>query len=124
MSAASIIRAFEILRGTDFTQQEFNCFADDYDGKYDRKTLDFAYKSLGVRPLAPKCSGFLSLFRKPLTSAHAVAGGSALGRAVGFSNSGGLGCNRFGLGDCGIGGHKGVIKKRRIRPVWLFGLPR
>ena len=73
MSAASTIRAIEILRGADFSQQEFNCYADDYDGKYDRKTLDFAYKSLRVRSIEPKPSGFLSLFRGPKPQSRCLA---------------------------------------------------
>ena len=73
MSAASTIRSFEILRGADFTQQQFNCYADDYDGKHDRKTLEFAYKSLRVRPLAPKQSRFLCLFRRPKPQSRCLA---------------------------------------------------
>ncbi len=47
---------------------------------------------------------------KPLTSAHGVAGGSALGvGAAGLSSSGGLGWNRLWLGDRGVGrGSQGV----------------
>ena len=73
MSAASTIRAFELLRGADFTQQQFNCYADDYDGKYDRKTLDFAYKSLRLRPLVPTKSRFFSLFRRPKPQSRCLA---------------------------------------------------
>jgi hypothetical protein len=64
MSAASTIRAFEILRGADFSQEQFDCYTDDYDGKYDRMTLNFAYKALRVRPVEPKKSGFLFFFRR------------------------------------------------------------
>jgi len=64
VSAASTIRAFEILRGADFSQAQFDCYADDYDGKYDRRTLNFAYKALRFRPIEPKQSGFLSLLRR------------------------------------------------------------
>jgi hypothetical protein len=64
MSAASTIRAFEILRGADFSQEQFDCYADDYDGKYDRRTLNFAYKALRFRPIEPKQSGFLSFLRR------------------------------------------------------------
>ena len=64
MSAASTIRAFEILRGADFSQEQFDCYADDYDGKYDRRTLNFAYKALRFRPIETKQSGFLSFLRR------------------------------------------------------------
>ena len=62
---------------------------------------------MGIRQTPPRWKDGSRLgwrHSKPLTSAHGVAGESALGRAVGFSNSGGLGCNRFGLGDRGVGG--------------------